>query len=292
MKKIKNSKFKNTGFLFELLTRQITLEILNGGTDEIAKGIVQEFFGPKSELAKELKLYNLLIHERYNTQSKAEKFIDNVVEARTYLNENKLGREKYNLVKAIKESFDINQFFSSPVNNYKLLASIHKVFESKKYNVLNVKDVFDSKCTLIEHIATSTSDKDTKTSRLIETYKEQDEDVRLLTYKILMETFNKKYTNLSSKQKNLLREYINNVNNTSKFGDYYRSELKSVVSELTNLHNEIDDKVTKIKLKETVNVLKKQKLGKRKITDEQVSALMISYELLREIKNARKQEIS
>ena len=133
MKKIKNSKFKNTGFLFELLTRQITLEILNGSSEETAKGIVQEFFGPKSELAKELKLYNLLIHEKYNAANQAEKFIDTVIEARASLNEQKLGKEKYNLVKAIKENFELSQFLSSPVTNYKLLASIHKLFEAKKY---------------------------------------------------------------------------------------------------------------------------------------------------------------
>ena len=62
MKKIRHSKFKNTGFLFEILTRQITLEVLNGG-EEKAKGIVKEFFSGKTELAKELRLYNLLINK-------------------------------------------------------------------------------------------------------------------------------------------------------------------------------------------------------------------------------------
>lgn len=290
MKKIKNSKFKNTGFLFELLTRQITLEILNGSPKEKAKDIVREFFGPKTELSKELKLYNLLIHERYNSQPRAEKFIDAISEARAKLNEQKLGREKYNLVKAIKENFELSQFLSSPVTNYKLLASIHKLFEAKKYDVINVKDVFDSKYTLIEHISSVNVPKDNKTSQVIENYKKEDRDIRLLTYKILIETFNKKYTNLSVRQKSLLREYINNVNNTSKFGEYYRNELKVVVSELATLHNQINDAVTKIKLKETINVLKSQKLGRTKITDEQVSALMISYELIHEIKNAKRVE--
>ena len=118
----------------------------------------------------------------------------------------------------------------------------------------------------------------------MESYSHEDKDIRMLTYKIMLETFNNKYTNLSSIQKDLLREYINNVNNTSKFGEYYRVELKKVVTELVNLYTNIDDKVTKIKLKETMNVLKKQKLSKRKITDEQVSALMITYELIKEIK--------
>ena len=68
MKKIKHSKFKNTGFLFELLTRQITLEILNG-SEEKAKEIIKEFYGRGTQLSKELRLFNLIINERYNSEA-------------------------------------------------------------------------------------------------------------------------------------------------------------------------------------------------------------------------------
>ena len=287
MKKIKHSKFKNTGFLFELLTRQITLEILNNAPVEKAKKIVQEFFGGKTELAKELRLFNLITTEKYNSESKAEKFIDAIIETRTKLDETKLLREKYNLVKAIKENFDIEEFVASPVANYRVLASVHKIFEAKIQDVTNVKDVFDDKITLVEHISTTATSIKKIEDKLMETYKNQEKDLRLLTYKILVETFNSKYTNLNDDQKGLLREFINNVNNTSKFGEYYDSQLKKVVTELHKLHSEVNDKITKIKLKETINVLKTQKIGK-KITDEQVSALMISYELIKEITNVRK----
>ena len=260
MKKIKHSKFKNTGFLFELLTRQITLEILNNAPVEKAKKIVQEFFGGKTELAKELRLFNLITTEKYNSESKAEKFIDAIIETRTKLDETKLLREKYNLVKAIKENFDIEEFVASPVSNYRVLASVHKIFEAKIQDVTNVKDVFDAKITLVEHISTTATSIKKIEDKLMETYKNQEKDLRLLTYKILVETFNSKYTNLNDDQKGLLREFINNVNNTSKFGEYYDSQLKKVVTELHKLHSEVNDKITKIKLKETINVLKTQKM--------------------------------
>jgi len=285
MKKIKHSKFKNTGFLFELLTRQITLEILNNSPEK-AKNIVSEFFGNGTELSKELRLFNLLINEKYNSENKAEKFIDAILDARTKLDEQKLTKQKYNLVKSIKENFEIDSFLSSPVTNYKVLASIHKLFEAKATNVLDVKDVFDSKLTLVEHVSTSTPSLKQKEDKLFEDYKKQEKDLRLLTYKILVETFNKKYSNLNDSQKLLLREYINNVTNTSKFGEYYSNELKNVVTELHSIYTTMDDKITKIKLKETINVLKNQKFGK-KITDEQVSALMMGFELIKEIKNVK-----
>jgi len=287
MKKIKHSKFKNTGFLFELLTRQITLEILNG-SQEKAKKIVVEFFSNGSELSKELRLYKLLIEEKYNSESKAEKFIDAIMEARTKLDEQKLIKEKYNLVKSIKENFEIDSFLTSPVTNYRVLASIHKLFEAKKTDISEVKEIFDSKITLVEHISTSASASlKQKEDKLVEDYKNQEKDLRLLTYKILVETFNKKYSNLNDVQKNLLREYINNVTNTSKFGEYYANELKKVVTELHSIHKGMDDKITKIKLKETINVLKSQKIGK-KVTDEQVSSLMLAFELIKEIQNVKK----
>lgn len=286
MKKIKHSKFKNTGFLFELLTRQITLEILNNSPEK-AKNIVSEFFGNGTELSKELRLFNLLINEKYNSENKAEKFIDAILDARTKLDEQKLAKQKYSLVKSIKENFEIDSFLASPVTNYKVLASIHKLFEAKATNVLDVKDVFDSKLTLVEHISTSTPSLKQKEDKLVEDYKKQEKDLRLLTYKILVETFNKKYSNLNDSQKLLLREYINNVTNTSKFGEYYSNELKKVVTELHSIYTTMDDTITKIKLKETINVLKNQKFGK-KITDEQVSALMMGFELIKEIQNVKK----
>lgn len=286
MKKIKHSKFKNTGFLFELLTRQITLEILNN-SQEKAKKIVAEFFGNGTELSKELRLYKLLIDEKYNSENKAEKFIEAILDARTKLDEQKLIKEKYNLVKVIKENFEIDTFLTSPVTNYRVLASIHKLFEAKKSDISDIKDIFDSKLTLVEHISTSAPTLKQKEDKLFEDYKKQEKDLRLLTYKILVETFNKKYSNLNDSQKNLLREYINNVTNTTKFGEYYSNQLKNVVTELHSIHKSMEDKVTKIKLRETINVLKAQKIGK-KVTDEQVSSLMMAYELVKEIKNVKK----
>lgn len=286
MKKIKHSKVKNTGVLFELLVRQITLEVLNGDKTENAKNIVREFFAAGTELNKELRLYDLLLKEKYNSESKAEMFVDTVSQAHSKLNESKLSKEKYNLIKQINEKFELEQFLSSPITNYKVLASIYKVFESKKSENYDIKDVFNSKVTLIENIIARPSVKTNKVedTKLIESYKQQDKDLRLLTYKILVETFNKKYTNLDSKQKNLLKEYINNISNTSKFKDYISVELPNIVSELKSIKSKIQDKVTTIKLSETISVLEKIKMGKS-VSDNHVSSIMLSYELIKELKS-------
>ena len=286
MKKIKHSKFKNTGVLFELLVRQITLEVLNGDKTENAKKIVKEFFAPNTELNKELRLYDILLKEKYNSETKADRLVETVCDAHAKLNQNTLSKEKFNLIKEISAKFEIEQFLSSPISNYKVLASIYKVFESKRAEGYDIKDIFNSKITLIENITSKPAIKaqPTEDKKLIETYKQQDKDLRLLTYKILVETFNKKYTNLDDSQKNLLKEYINNISNTTKFIDYVGKELPNIISELNSIKSKLKDKVTQIKLSETISVLEKMKIGKT-VSDSQVSSIMLSYELIKELKS-------
>jgi hypothetical protein len=286
MKKIKHSKFKNTGVLFELLVRQITLEVLNGDKNENAKNIVKEFFAPNTELNKELRLYDILLKEKYNSELKADKLVETVCDAHAKLNHSTLSKEKYNLIKEISAKFDIEQFLSSPINNYKVLASIYKVFEAKQTQGYDIKDIFNSKITLIENITSKPAQlsKPAEDKKLIEAYKQQDKDLRLLTYKILVETFNKKYTNLDESQKNLLKEYINNITNTTKFKDYVGTQLPTIISELNGIKSKLKDKVTQIKLAETISVLEKMKIGKT-VSDSQVSSIMLSYELIKELKS-------
>ena len=286
MKKIKHSKFKNTGVLFELLVRQITLEVLNGDKKETAKTIVREFFAPNTELNKELRLYDILLKEKYSSETKADRLVETVCDAHAKLNQSALSKEKFNLIKEVSAKFDIEQFLSSPITNYKVLASIYKVFESKRESNYDIKDIFNSKITLIENITSKPSQKlqPTEDKKLIETYKQQDKDLRLLTYKILVETFNKKYTNLDDSQKNLLKEYINNISNTTKFINYVGKELPNIIAELNIIKSKLKDRVTQIKLSETISLLEKMKIGKT-VSDSQVSSIMLSYELIKELKS-------
>ena len=284
MKRVKHSKFKNTGIIFELLVRQITLEVLNGDVTEKAKKIVSEFFSPKTELNKELRLYELLMKEKYNTESRAEKFIDTVNEAHNRIDQKQLHKEKYNLIKKINESFNMDDFLSSPISNYRLLASIYKIFEAKTMKDYDIKDVFNSKITLVENITSKPATKSiNKKDKLVESYKKQDKDLRLLTYKILVETFNKKYSNLNNDQKLLLKEYINNLSNTTGFKSYVEKAIPSIIKELKSIKSKIKDKVTQIKLAETISVLSKTKIGKN-VSDNHVSSIMMSYELIKELK--------
>jgi hypothetical protein len=289
MKKIKHSKFKNTGFIFELLVRQITSEIMSSD-NSVAETILKENFNSKKELSKELKLYQYLINEKYNSESKAEQFINTICEARKRLDEKKLTKEKYNLIKQLKETYNIDEFIKSPVSNYKTLASIYKMFEvSSTEEQYDPTDIVSSRFTIAENIInTSIQNKDSKIKNaVLEEYRKQDDDLRAISYKFLVENFNKKYKNLTNDQKGLLREYINNINNTGKLNSYVSEEVSKLVGGLKEVGSKITDKVTKIKLAETIANIRKIKSAKR-IKEEHLSAMMMTYELLGELKNSLK----
>ena len=289
MKKIKHSKFKNTGFIFELLVRQITSEIMSANKS-VAERILKEHFNSKKELSKELKLYQYLINEKYNSESKAEKFIDTILEARKRLDETKLAREKYNLVKEIKDTYNLEEFIKSPISNYKTLASIYKIFEVASTNEqYDPTDIVSSRFTITESIINSSiQNKDVKLKDLVmEEYKKQDEDLRAVSYKLLVESFNNKYKNLTNDQKGLLREYINNINNTGKLNEYVSNEITKLINGLKEVGSKITDKVTQIKLAETIANVRKVKSVK-KIKEQHLSALMMTYELLSELKQSIK----
>jgi hypothetical protein len=289
MKKLRHSKFKNTGFLFELLVRQVTSDILSKD-NSTAERVIKEYFNPKKELSKELKLYQYLINEKYNSEAKAVKFIDTICEARKRLDENKLNKEKYNLIKEIKKLYNIEDFVRSPISNYKTLASIYKIFESVTGSDIQYSptEIVGCRFTIAENIINaSIKNKETKLKdAALEEYKIQDDSIRAITYKLLIEKFNKKYANLTEQQRNLLTQYINNINNNGKLNDYIKKEVVSILSELQKINSGVNDKVTQIMLKESVSHLQKIK-GAKVIKENHLSAIMLSYELLKELKHAQ-----
>ena len=289
MKKIKHSKFKNTGFLFELLVRQITAEVMSS-SKSVGEKLLKEHFNSKQELSKELKLYQYLINEKYNSESKAEQFINTILEARKKIDEKKLTKEKYNLIKEIKETYDLDEFIKSPISNYKTLASIYKIFETVVTDTqYEPTDIVSARFTIAENIINSSiQNKDIKLKdAVLEEYRKQDDDLRAVSYKLLVESFNNKYSNLTNDQKGLLREYINNINNTGKLSEYVSNEVTKLVEGLKEVGSKISDKVTKIKLAETITNIRKIKSVK-KIKEQHLSAMMMTYELLKELKDSLK----
>tara|TARA_B100000287_G_scaffold81091_1_gene73536 strand:+ start:523 stop:1422 length:900 start_codon:yes stop_codon:yes gene_type:complete len=287
LQKTKHSKIKNTSLLFEFLTRQLTVEILNKKSNTALK-IIKKRFNENTELGKELQLYSTLLKTNFNSDKKADYLISETLNQRSKLNNQKLRREKYNLIKEIKDTYDLKKFLSSKINNYKIYATVYRLFE---YKNITPEEKTEFHFNLIEHLTTDNKP-DQKLTTINETISgiKKDSDLRILSYKILLEKFNKKYINLDTNQKNVLRAYINNLSNTNSLKEYIQKNVPKIKSSLKKHVKNVDEKIVKIKLKEAIHSIEKIcEVKSDNIKDNVVVTLLRYYELLKELKkNASK----
>lgn len=283
---MKHTKFRNTGILFELLVRKIASDIVSNKNSQ-SNEIIKEYFSTKKELNKELRLYQTLLKDKFVNENQAERFIDKVLESRKKLDNKQLKQEKYKLIGEIKENFDLDEFFKARVENYKVHASVYKLFEDIIGNSINPADVITSRNTLLEHITNKKVPKETIRSQVMEEYEKLDKDIKLLAYKSLVERFNEKYSVLNEKQKNLLKQYINNVSNTTTLRDYIDQEIPKIKEELQKHIDKIDDQIIKIKYDGITNQIESLLSGPL-AEDTHVLQLMRFYQLEKEMKNLEK----
>ena len=280
--KIKHSKFKNTGILFELLVRQIASDTVSN-KDSAAIGLVKKYFS-KSELAKEYKLYQALITPKNLSEAKAETFINATLEASSRLNKTNLRKEKYNIIKEIRESYDLEEFFKAKISHYKQYAAAFNLIEAHNSQEFTApQQIIDNKITLLEHITRKEIDKEGVKDRVMEEYGNMDKGTRILAYRMLLEKFNSKYSTLSDTQKTVLKEFINNITNTTKLRDFVNKNFTVIAEELTQIIPTVTDKTTQIKLSEVVTLLKP--LDKtQNVKDENIISLLQYHQLIEELK--------
>ena len=283
--KIKHSKFKNTGILFELLVRQIASDTVSN-KDSAAIELVKKYFS-KSELAKEYKLYQALITPKNLSEAKAETFVNSTLEASLRLNKTALRKEKYNLIKEIRESYDLEEFFKAKISNYKQYAAAFNLIEAhNSLEFTEPQQIIDNKITLLEHITRKEVNKEGVKDRVMEEYTSMDKGTRILAYRMLLEKFNSKYATLSDKQKGVLKEFINNISNTTKLREFVNSNFKTITEEITALIPTITDKTTQIKLAEVITLL--HPLDKsQSVRDENIISLLQYHQLIDEIKSVK-----
>jgi len=276
--KPKHSKYKNTGILFELLTRQITSETISNDSPK-AVGILRKFFGKNSTLLKEYQIYNALLNKRFDKEASATVLIETLLNAHSKLNKSVLRRERYNLVKEIKSTYNLENFFKAKIPNYKIYASVYNLLENQDANPLSI---VNSKVVVLEHITNKNLPNKPKKEIVMEEYEKFDKETRALTYKMLMEKFNEKYSGLADNQRMLLKEYVYSVSNNPKLKAFINEEIEKVKSELLEMSENVD-KVIQIKLVEVSNLLKPL-CKKSFVHDDNVINLLNYYELVNELK--------
>jgi hypothetical protein len=281
MKKLKHSKYKNTGILFEMLVRKLTSETLSSNKS-VTIDIIKKYFGRNTELAKELHLYNTLVKEHFKSEAQALDYIRTVKATHSNLNQTTLRRQRYNLVKEISEKFVFSDLAKMHISNYKVLASINMLFEYHETD--NPKQIMECKEAIISHgLITEQKTSKSKKDELLETFESQSKDMRLLSYQLLVDKFNQKYSVLSESQKHLLNKYITNVNDTAALKEYIQTIIPTIKKDLATQAKHITDPATKIKVSKLSEMLCNVETMKT-IKESHILSLLRYFDLVSELK--------
>ena len=283
MKKLKHSKYKNTGILFEMLVRKLTSETMSSDKT-VTVDIIKKYFGKNTELAKELNLYNSIIKEQHKSEARALDLIRTIRESYNNLNQSVLKRQRYNLVKEISENFVFERVAKIHINNYKALASIYMLFEYNDSD--NPKRLMECKNAVLEHTLLTEKAMLPK-DELLETFSKQEKDTRLLAYKLMIDKFNNKYSVLSESQKQLLNKYITNVNDTEALREYVSEVIPTLKTRLSEHSKHITEKVTKIKVERLSEMLCNVETMKR-LKESHIVSLMRYMDLIDELNRVHK----
>lgn len=280
--RIKHSKYKNTGLIFELLVKQIAADTLSR-KDSPAVKILKKFYTGKSSLVREFRLYEFILKNRGVTQGKGETILSTITEISRSLDRTTVKKQKYELIAAIKESYDLDEFFSMKVRDYKPLAALYCLMEAQSTNLVDPQFIVDNKTTLLEHLTNSKQNEEDVKDTLVEEYAKYDKDLRLLTYKILLEKFNGAYENFLPEQKAILREFINASDSQVKLRTLINEELEKISTAITQTKERVKDDIAKIKLDEVSKII--IPISKQaKVTDNHLINLLQYYELVNELR--------
>ncbi len=259
---MKHNKKRNTAFLYESLVKEMTKAVLRSNTPKknLIAAILKEHFNTNSVLHKELNLYKTLCESHSVQKETAEKILSEVKRVYHTLGEEEIFDEQTQVIKKINTDLD-KSVFSNFVSNYKTLASISQMFNSKT--------PISNRIILEGNIV----DLMVKTPGARPGMRPIDN----VTYKIFVDKFNQKYGNsLNENQKDLLSRYITfSSENSTEFKLYLSDEidrLKRAVDGMKARKDIVLDEGLNQKSKEISNVLEGFK--KQKINDDMIKTIL------------------
>lgn len=129
---IKHNKKRNTGLLFEFLTRFVAESAMfdNGDNDpNLYLEMMVRYFAPNTELGRELEIIRSLADRRYSSKELAARSIYEFKNKLSKINHEQSNIEKSNLIKEINYSIGM-ELYSIDIPNYRLYTSIYGLCEA------------------------------------------------------------------------------------------------------------------------------------------------------------------
>jgi hypothetical protein len=245
--KMKHNKKRNTAFLFEVLSRELTKSIIrkDAARKKQTVALLREFFKKGAVLAKELELYHSLINESDIDLYTAEKLVLETKLQYAKMNKKSIFDHQSKLINKMNRAFT-PKVFGNFVPNYKTMATIYQMLNADappKQKILFEKKV-------VEHLA-----------KPVITEEKKQVPTDQLTLKTFIKKFNDAYSvTLLDEQKKLLNKFITSFSDNGIELKIYLNEelsrLKSVISESKSIGEVKSDPAMIKKMDSVLEVMK------------------------------------
>jgi len=230
IKKNQHNKKRNTGLLYEFLTRHVSTCIVEDKNDEAKKAvsILKKYFSVGSFLHEELKLYKTLLNTQLKSKDYATKLLSEVYTKHSKsVNYGKIEEEKSKLIKEINYNFDSNKIYECKVPNYPVYASIYLLFANNrkgKNKLLESIDKLKLEDSIINFLSGGNKKEIFNEIKTNPTYSNA-------VYKVMMSKFNERYSkHLNEGQKKLVNKYVMSLvsEDSNEFSKVLKEEVNSV----------------------------------------------------------------
>ena len=196
----KHNKKRNVGLIHEQLVRFASEKIVEGvkSEAEIAIEILNEHFKKDSQLYKEFRLFNALVHTHASTSNIARRIILESKAACKNHNSSRLRTEKSSLIRSINHELNDCDFYDKHVNEYRVFATVQALLnEWRGANKLSPDEIVRYESTLEKWLTRPATNEALKKNEVADP----------LALKLMIEKFNKKYAKRLNVDQSRLLEY-------------------------------------------------------------------------------------
>lgn len=270
-----HNKKRNVGIVYEQLVFTVSKAMIDNDKNTANKAIkiIKTYFSPGTELYKEYRLFNALVQTHVGSDALASRILEETKIASSQYDISKLRQEKSNLINEVNRVFGKDDFYMTPVKNYKLLATIHTLMEEWRNKTPDVMRRVQYEAKLHEWLMTP------KTEIIVEDMKTP--DVNDLTVKVMRGSFNKKFgSDLNENQRALIKSLVFEGDH-DKIRSRMESQRKKAIALMKSYQSQCDSSHVRSKIPQSLALL--ESLDSSDTSDKNIAKFLTVSQLCEEL---------
>ena len=270
-----HNKKRNVGIVYEQLVFTVSKAMIDNDKNTANKAIkiIKTYFSPGNELYKEYRLFNALVQTHVGSDALASRILEETKIASSQYDISKLRQEKSNLINEVNRVFGKDDFYMTPVKNYKLLATIHTLMEEWRNKTPDVMRRVQYEAKLHEWLMTP------KTEIIVEDMKTP--NVNDLTVKVMRGSFNKKFgSDLNENQRALIKSLVFEGDH-DKIRSRMESQRKKAIALMKSYQAQCDSSHVRSKIPQSLALL--ESLDSSDTSDKNIAKFLTVSQLCEEL---------